>query len=228
MKNEERFTGFKLRFRPKVQFAPETAQIGFPPCPLRRPPAVRGNAPMDAACPVRGSHARAVPLLSAACPRLPAVASLLLHARQSCAMLSPHSPCRFLPRAAARAQRRGRHCRAAKLELPLLPALLLPLSLSMPSYAVVAVHRHCRVASPLQLPTARGRVCRGRLAELAAACCSSRAASGRAGQTSGCAWTPWFSPANSTPTTYLLRSQQQAPAILCSVFPTRDLAQQFD
>jgi len=44
---------------------------------------------------------------------------------------------------------------------------LLPLGLSMPSYAVVAVHRHCRVASPLQLPTARGRVCRGRLAELA-------------------------------------------------------------
>ena len=53
-------------------------------------------------------------------------------------------------------------------------------------------------------------------------------ASGRAGQTSGCAWTPWFSPANYTPTTYLLRSQQRAPAILCSVFPTRDLAQQFD
>jgi len=58
----------------------------------------------------------------------------------------------------------------------LLPALLLPLGLSMPRYAFVAVHRHCRVASPLQLPTARGRVCHGRLAKLAAACCSSRAA----------------------------------------------------
>ena len=126
MKNEERFTGFKLRFRPKVQFAPETAQIGFPPCPPRRPPAVRGNAPMDAACPVRGSHARAVPLLSAVCPRLPAVASLLLHARQSCAMLSPHSPCRFLPRAAARAQRHGRHGRARTRRVPAAQPFLFP------------------------------------------------------------------------------------------------------
>jgi len=61
MKNVEQLTGFKLCFRPKVQFAPETAQIGFPPCPLRRPPAVRGNASKGRRVAVRGSHARAAP-----------------------------------------------------------------------------------------------------------------------------------------------------------------------
>jgi hypothetical protein len=48
----------KLHFRPKVKFAPETAQIGFPPCPVRHPPRARGNARMGNTCPGRGGHAR--------------------------------------------------------------------------------------------------------------------------------------------------------------------------
>ena len=55
-----------------------------------------------------------------------------------------------------------------------------------------------------------------------------RATSGRAEATHGSVRAPWCSPAPQPPTTYLLRPQQQAPAILCSVFPTRDLEQQFD
>ena len=63
---------------------------------------------------------------------------------------------------------------------------------------------------------------------LAAVAVPPQAASGRAGQTNGCAWTPWFSPAIPTPTTCLLRLATTSSGASSAPNPVKDLAQQFN
>ena len=105
--------------------------------------------------------------------------------------------------------------------------------------ALLRLHRASlrirRITTPLLRPFFghRGRrstvaASSGELKPPASVAVPPQAASGQAGQPSVCARTPWCFPITPPPTTYLLRPQQQAPAILCSVFPTRDVAQEFE
>ena len=179
--------GFKLHFRPKVQFAPEMARIGFPPCPLRCPPAVRGIAPTVAACTVRGGHARAAPPPSCHVHLRPCTLPggrqrLPLHFR-SLPLRSPSPP--SLSGAGACSPERGRHeCRRrARCRCYCLHSIPPP---SEPSAASSSPHR----AAPLDLldrrrwPQLLPAVSEAAVTATATVAAPPQAASGHAGQPS--------------------------------------------